>query len=534
MTVKKTMAQESSEDFVKRMCEPQRNISILKAQNEMLEEARLECIERGDVDEGIISQIEGAKEDNLRLAMSQYGATPEDVDNAQYHGASIKAIKAYENRLKKKGLTDEMLHQKNLKLSAVNGSKELNDEDNKFKNNKRTEAGVGKVSDDAATNVETSDTTDAPKSEEKKTKRRARKGLKNEKPNTTESSTDEKIGGEIEITVTPDKTIDVEKSEPVRVEVRNKKKKNESEDYSIDDFHMDDIPDYVQYDIIPLPSKGQCYKHKKSRIPVAYLTASDENLIASPNMYRDGKLLDVILQRKILDKDFKVDELCSGDRDAIVLWLRATSYGEEFPIIATNPNNGKQYNISVNLSEFKYYDFDLKSNDNAEFEFVTSNGDKIGFKFLSRSEESEFRDKVINEDSDVNRANALKSVIDMRESIERLDISDEDKEHVSEDIDELISIIGSDIENSEKKVYSTVVTDQMLVHTTSVNGNTDRNYIKGYIENMRTKDAKEYRDYLTNNRPGVDFTIDITAPESDGGDSFTTFLRLDDTVFINF
>ena len=100
MTEKKAMAQESSEDFVKRMCEPQRNITILKAQNEMLEEARLECIERGDVDDGIISQIEDAKQDNLRLAMTQYGATPEDVENAQYHGASIKAIKAYENRLK--------------------------------------------------------------------------------------------------------------------------------------------------------------------------------------------------------------------------------------------------------------------------------------------------------------------------------------------------------------------------------------------------------------------------------------------------
>jgi hypothetical protein len=294
------------------------------------------------------------------------------------------------------------------------------------------------------------------------------------------------------------------------------------------------VPDYVQYDIIPLPSKGQCYKHKKSRIPVAYLTASDENLIASPNMYRDGKLLDVILKRKILDTDFKVDELCSGDRDAIILWLRATSYGEDFPIVTTNPNNGKQYNVSVNLSEFKYFDFDLKSNDNAEFEFTTSNGDKIGFKFLSRSDEDNLRSKLLRDEAESNRFNALKSIAGVREAMENIELSDEDRTHVTEDIEELVEIIGGDMPDIGNDIYTTIITDQMLAHTVSVNGNCDKEYIKNYIENLRTKDAKAYRDYFTQNRPGVDFNIDVTVPESDGGGSFSTFLRLDDTVFLNF
>lgn len=527
MTDKKEMAQESSEDFVKRMCEPQRNISILKAQNEMLEEARLECIERGDVDDGIISQIEGAKQDNLRLAMTQYGATPEDVENAQYHGASIKAIKAYENRLKKKGLTDEMLHQKNLKISAASGSSELKDESEKFKTNHRTQAGVGKVDDNITNKNETSGMSVEAKTEEKPTenKRRIRKKAEVKKEETVNSN--------IEITVNPDRTIEQPKEEPVKIESK-KKKADKVEKLTVESFNLDNIPDYVQYDIIPLPSNGQCYKHKKSRVAVAYLTAADENLIASPNMYRDGKLLDVILKRKILDKDFNVDELCSGDRDAIILWLRATSYGDEFPIIATNPDNGKQYNISVNLSDFKYYDFKLESNENGNFEYVTNNGDKFEFKFLTKADEDEIRQQIIGDREENNRLAMLQNITTAADLAKDFDMSDEDREHFNEDIGELIQIIGSDVPDIDKMAYTNTITEQMIVHTVAVNGNTDKEYIRNHVENMRAMDAKLYREYFTSNRPGVDFSLKVNVPESDGGGSFDTFLRLDDTIFLNF
>lgn len=518
------MAQENSDDFVKRMCEPKKNISIIKAQNEMLEQARLTCIERGDVDDGIISQIEGAKEDNLRLAMSQYGATPEDVANAQYHGASIKDIKAYENRLKKKGLTDEMVHQKNLKISSASGSKELRDDSERFKTNKRTQAGVGKV-DDTASVQSVSQSVETEQQQPTEKKRRERR-----KSDKTNNDVDE---SKIEITVNPDRTIEEQKPEPVEVKPEPKKA-DKKEKLLVESFNLDNIPDYVQYDIIPLPSNGQCYKHKKSRVPVAYLTASDENLIASPNMYRDGKLLDVILKRKILDKDFNVDELCSGDRDAIILWLRATSYGDEFPIVATNPENGKQYNISVNLSEFKYYDFNLESNENGNFEYQTDNGDVFEFKFLNRADEDELKNNIIGSRNESNRIAMLKSVASMAAVMDDMEFSEEDRQHLKEDVDEIIEIVGGEIPDVGEMAYANTITEQMIIHTVAVNGNTDKEYIKNYVENMRAKDARAYRDYFTKNRPGVDFSLKVNIPESDGGGSFDTFLRLDDTVFLNF
>ena len=56
----------------------------------------------------------------------------------------------------------------------------------------------------------------------------------------------------------------------------------------------------VAYDVIPLPSKGEVYKHKTDRVQVSYLTAHDENMFVSPNLYRDGLLIDFLLQLFLL------------------------------------------------------------------------------------------------------------------------------------------------------------------------------------------------------------------------------------------
>ena len=314
-----------------------------------------------------------------------------------------------------------------------------------------------------------------------------------------------------------------------------KKRKTDALKY---DFDFGDIPSYVQYDVIPLPSDGQCYPVDSplrcGRIPVAYLTASDENIIASPNVYRDGKLLDIILGRKILDKRINVNDIVSGDKDAIILWLRATSYGEDFPITATNPNTGKQYNVTISLSQFDYNDFNLEGDERGLFDFNTSNGDVIKFKFFTTTDEETLRKKITSQITDENKLNILRYIKYISESINRIEFDEEDKGMMKEDIDEIKEIVGTDLPEIEEDVYPNTITEQMILHTVSINGNEDREYIKNYVENMRTKDAMNYRNYFVDNKPGVDFNFNVNIPESDGGGSFATFLRLDDTVFINF
>ena len=76
--------------------------------------------------------------------------------------------------------------------------------------------------------------------------------------------------------------------------------------FSNTDFNNIDMD--VQYDVISLPSNGECYKNKIERVPVGYLTAYDENFITSPNLYKDGLVIDFLLKHKIMNKDINIDE----------------------------------------------------------------------------------------------------------------------------------------------------------------------------------------------------------------------------------
>ena len=498
-------------------------MATIKASNQMLEDAKRAAMKNG-ADKSVIKQIENAQDENLRYAQNTFGASQDEIESSRYHGASIYHVKGYQKHLKARGLTDEQVHQKEMAMVIPS------DEKVSIEMGERNVIGIGKAeNNESLPEVEQpTEGEEKPVEEAPVKKRRTRKKKAEQTVNDNETELTP-----IKIKVSPDKSIPEEKPEPVEIKEEKNKEKPKTNAVKVEDFNLNEIPDYVQYDIIPLPSNGECYPHKKGRIPVAYLTASDENLIASPNMYRDGNLLDVILRRKILDKSINVDELCSGDRDAIVLWLRATAYGDEFPIVATHPDTRKQYNINVPLSSFKYYDFNLKGNENGFFEYKTERGDVLEFKFLTKTDEEELRKKITEQAIESNRLSALKSLTDMRESINGIsEISEENRKNIDEDIEEILEIIGSDIPTTENLTSS--ITDQMILHTVSVNGNSDPEYVKNYIENMRSMEAISYRKYFTENKPGVDFTIKVNVPESDGGGSFDTFLRYDDTIFINF
>ena len=126
---------------------------------------------------------------------------------------------------------------------------------------------------------------------------------------------------------------------------------------------VNNIDRNVAYDVIPLPSHGECYKEKIERIPVGYLTAYDENFITSPNLYQDGLIIDFLLKHKILNKDIDIDDLCVGDIDAITLFLRATSYGVDFPITVRDPETKEEIETTVDLTTFKPKEFYLKGDD---------------------------------------------------------------------------------------------------------------------------------------------------------------------------
>ncbi|MBO6254626.1 MAG: hypothetical protein J6O49_13420 [Bacteroidaceae bacterium] len=291
---------------------------------------------------------------------------------------------------------------------------------------------------------------------------------------------------------------------------------------------------FAQYDVIQLPSNGQCYKSKMDRVPVAYLTAYDENIITSPNLYKDGLVIDFLLKSKIVNKDINPDDLVSGDVDAITLFLRATSYGPEFPIVVRDPETGEQIDTTVDLTTLKPREFKLIGDENGWFEFETPiKKDKIKFRYLTRKQEKQLQ-KITELENNGTKAYMLDSE---RETLtgailsDKL-ISDADKKTIKSALT-VMEKWSTKLKEVNDSRFNRIVTNSLQLQVMAVNGNTDREFIKKYINSMPARDSLMLRRYINENRPGINFDIEVERPESLGGGSFSTFLNWDDSVFLN-
>lgn len=308
----------------------------------------------------------------------------------------------------------------------------------------------------------------------------------------------------------------------------------QSDTVIMEDTMYNDVDPMAQYDVIQLPSNGQCYKNKMDRVPVAFLTAYDENIITSPNLYKDGLVIDFLLKNKIVNKDINPDDLVSGDVDAIILFLRATSYGADFPIIVADPETGEQIETTVDLTTLKPKEFTLVGDENGWFDYETPlRKDKIKFRYLTRKQEKQLQ-KLAEIENYGTKAFMLETEKDILNAAMRNDkyISDADKKVVK-------NAIGI-LENWAKKLkevsnteYNKIITNSMILQIMSVNGNTDREYIAKYVNSMPARDSLMLRRYINDNKPGINFDIEVQRPESLGGGSFKTFLNWDDSIFLN-
>lgn len=221
----------------------------------------------------------------------------------------------------------------------------------------------------------------------------------------------------------------------------------------------------ISYDMVELPSKGIYYNVNKKTVKVSYLTASDENILSSPNLLTTNSVIDELLKRKILDRDISIDELVEEDRQAILIFLRNTAFGSDYKITAIDPKTDKEFSFNVDLSILKTKDFNLKSDDMGEYPYyMEKSKTPITFKFLNRKQESEI-----------------------------------------EKISESWNGIGQ----------PPLVTKRMEMMIKSVNGNRDIMNIHNFIEKLPIKDSQDFRKYVVDNKPGLDLVQNVTTPSGE-------------------
>ena len=129
--------------------------------------------------------------------------------------------------------------------------------------------------------------------------------------------------------------------------------------------------------------------------------------------------------------------------------------------------------------------------------------------------------------------NIRKAINEIRDSLDdnKL-ISGSQYDKVTDSLDKIENDLADVFESREEVLFTHDLTNRLILSTVSINGKTDRGFIANYIINMNIKDAIEYRKYISENEPGMDYNIKVEKPSSLGGGYVETFLQLDQFIFI--
>lgn len=288
------------------------------------------------------------------------------------------------------------------------------------------------------------------------------------------------------------------------------------------------------FDVIPLPSKGQCYEGNMSTIAVSYLTANDENMIVSPNLYRDGLILDYLLKAKIKNKNIDPDDLLEGDREAIILWLRATGYGTQYPITVTDNKTGIEFDTILDLTQIKHKPFVLEGDENGYFDYTLPvTKDEVKFRFLTHGDIKQIEEIETEELLNVKKDRLLAIAEEINTYLENENILNKDEKLKLYEAKRNINKWAEKLDADEELGYTHKLTNRLELSIISINGETDREYVAEYVRNMNVRDALAIRRYISENEPGLDYAVTVERPESLGGGSMPVFLSLDEYVFLN-
>jgi hypothetical protein len=226
-------------------------------------------------------------------------------------------------------------------------------------------------------------------------------------------------------------------------------------------------PDLMtSYEIVKLPSQGLFYKNRISEVNVEYMTSKDEDLLTTPSLIENGTVLDILLKRKIKTKGINPDDLLAGDRNAIILFLRSSSYGPTYTVQVPDPRTNILFKTEVDLLKLRYKK--VKETPDAEGLFsikLPMRKKTIKFKLLTAGEETML----------FNQAEAHKEAF-----------------------------------GQEFSEFSTL---KLKSHVVSIDGKTDRTYIGKFIDAMPALDALTIRRKIIDVSPDVDMEYEFKAKD---------------------
>ena len=227
----------------------------------------------------------------------------------------------------------------------------------------------------------------------------------------------------------------------------------------------------VPTEFVPLPSFGLVYPpnsplHNLKEIEVRYMTAIDEDILTSRSLLRSGKAIDAVLKNCILDARINPEELLSGDKNALITFLRVSGYGPEYKVEIDCPSCEETSKYEFDLSQLEMKTLDVEPIEQGEnrFHIQLPTGTHIEFKFLNSAEEKE--------------------ISDAQDRIKRSTNSPVDR-------------------NVTTRLKNTII---------SIDGNTDSSLINQYVDTLNVRDSRALRKYMEDNTPDIDMKQEFNCP----------------------
>lgn len=229
----------------------------------------------------------------------------------------------------------------------------------------------------------------------------------------------------------------------------------------------------VPSEFVDLPSKGQFYPeghplHGVSEVEIRHMTAKEEDILTNAALIKKGLAIDRMLQNIILTPGVRVDDLLSGDKNALTVAARITGFGPEYGTRVTCPA----------CAETNEFSFDLNLLEPMEAASVEG---------VEKTDRGTF---VIN-------------------GLPRCDFPVEVKLLTGRDE----AALSKSLDQKRKhNMLSSAVTDQLKMILVSVNNNSEAKTINDFVESMPLTTTKKLRAIYKSITPNLDMIQDFSCP----------------------
>lgn len=225
-------------------------------------------------------------------------------------------------------------------------------------------------------------------------------------------------------------------------------------------------------EIIDLPSKGLVYPEghplRKGNIEIKYMTAREEDILASQSLIKKGVVLDKLFESVVVEPNVNINDIFIGDKNAILLATRVLGYGADYKVEITDPSTLELQEVTIDLSKVKTKDFN---------EGILNGDNRYKFKLPKSGAELEFKLLTHGDEIEITKEN---------QALARL--------------------------YKGKGDMNFDVTTRLKYMIQSVDGNSDRGFITKWVQNsFLALDTKAFRKYIKELSPDMDLTFEFTS-----------------------